>query len=59
VERKTSFARGRARGISERADDGVGAIAWRSALIARDDLVAVAVERRDDRADVRAAEVDA
>lgn len=59
VERQASLARAGASGIRERAHDGVGAIAWCSALITRDDLVAVTVERGDDRADVRTAEVDA
>ena len=59
MQREACFARARARGISDRANDGVGAVARGAALIARDDLVILAVERRDDRADVRAAEVDA
>ncbi len=59
VERQTSLARAGTSGIRERAHDGISAIAWCSALITRDDLVAVTVERGDDRADVRTAEVDA
>jgi hypothetical protein len=59
VERDARFARARTRGIRERANDGIGAVAWRAALIARGDLVMVAIDRRDDRADVRAPEVDA
>jgi hypothetical protein len=40
-------------------NDGVGAFTWRAALITPDDLVAFGVERGDDRADVRPAEVEA
>ena len=59
VKRNARVARTRARGVSERAHDRVGPFAWRPSHIARDDLVAVAVKRGDDRANVRAAEVDA
>jgi len=59
VERDGRLARGRMRGVRQGANDGVGAVAGRTALIACGDLVMVAVERRDDRADVRAAEIDA
>ena len=47
------------RGIRDGANDGVGTVAGRAALIPRGYLVVVAVESRDDRADVRAAEIDA
>src|SRR5207247_2914881 len=50
---------GRLRGVADGANDGAGAVAGRASLISRGDLVMVAVERRDDRADVRAAEIDA
>ena len=59
MEGEARLARGRMRGIRDGANDGVGAVAGRAALIARGYLVVVAVERRDDRADVRAAEIDA
>ena len=59
VERDARVARGRLRGVRDGANDGVGAVAGRTALIARGYLVVIAVERRDDRADVRAAEIDA
>jgi hypothetical protein len=59
VERQAGLARARAGGVRDRANDGLGAVTWRAALITRDDLVMVAVKRRDDRADVRTAEVDA
>src|SRR6185503_5142854 len=59
VKRQAGLADARASGIRDRADDGLGAIARRTTLIARDDLVLLAVERRDDRADVCTAKVDA
>jgi hypothetical protein len=59
VKRDASVARALARRIRQGADDRVGPVAWRTALGARDDLVMVIVKRGDDRADLRAAEVDA
>ena len=59
MERQASLAGARASGIGDRANDGLGAVARRATLITRDDLVLVAIERGDDRADVRTAEVDA
>ena len=59
VQRYAGLARRRARGLGERANDGVGAVSRRPALITRDDLVTIAVERRDHRADMGTAEVDA
>jgi hypothetical protein len=58
MKRDAGIARARAAGFCDGAHDRLGAVAWRTALIARDDLVMVALERGDDRADVRAAEVD-
>ena len=59
MQRDPGFPRARASGITQRANDGVRAIARRAALVSCDDLVMVAVERGDHRADMRATEVDA
>ena len=59
VERQAGITRARAGGIRDRANDGLGAVARRATLVARDDLVLVAVKCCDDRADMRTAEVDA
>ena len=59
VERQASVARACASGIRDRTNNGLGAVARRATLVARDDLVLVAVKCCDDRADMRTAEVDA
>lgn len=59
VERNARVAGARSRGIADRANDRVSALARSAPNVARDDRVTVTVERRDDRADMGTAEVDA
>jgi hypothetical protein len=58
MHRDAGITRTGAGALRDGAHDRLGAVAWRTALSARDDLVMVAVERGDDRTDLRAAQVD-
>ena len=59
MQRYARILRRRSRRIRESANDRVGAVPWSVTLIARDDVVAVGRQGRDDCAYARAAKIDA
>jgi hypothetical protein len=58
VQRNARVARAGSRGLPHRAHDRVRSLARGPPHVAREDLMVFAFETGDDRADVRAAEVD-
>lgn len=59
VKGNARVARARSCGIADRPNDRVSAVTRSAPHVTRDDRVTVTVERRDDRADMGTAEVDA